>query len=166
MSEKKLTAESLINDIVSFVGLSSETPTEKPEATEEKKESVEMAIEIPDGEYVGPNVTITVVEGALGYMESEEATEETEAETEEEAELKSEESTEANLEANEPKKDEALETALSEVEKLKAEVAKLSEAKPLTAAPKAPKKEEKIDLNSLSPRDRVMATIANIKKRK
>ena len=165
MSEKKLTAESLINDIVSFVGLSSETPTEKPEATEEKKESVEMAIEIPDGEYVGPNGTITVVEGALGYMESE-GTEEPEEEMEEEAELKTEESTEANLEANEPKKDEALETALSEVEKLKAEVAKLSEAKPLTAAPKAPKKEEKIDLNSLSPRDRVMATIANIKKRK
>jgi hypothetical protein len=168
MSETKLEAKEVVTAIekaARFLGLSSDAP--ETETTEEKKEAVEMAIEIPDGEYTLEGVgTITVVEGALGFMpaESEEAPEEEEASSEEEL---SKEVEKAELKEDTPKESEELKAALAKVEKLEAEVTKLSEAKPLNAAPKKSESEKpKIDLSRMSPQDRVMATIANIKKKK
>lgn len=138
MSEKNLSAEKLVSDMATFLGLKSEAK----EVETETKEAVDMASVLEDGDYELADGRTIVISGGdvTEVIPAPEAEEEAPAEEEAKAEtpeLEKETATEEKAELKEESKEDGkLTEALSEVEKLKAEVAKLSEAKPLTAAPK------------------------------
>jgi len=143
---KENTAESLLKDVASYLGLSkTETVEETVEMAEETKEEVKeetevkFASELAEGEYELKDGTMFRID-AEGNVVDVQAPSEEEAETEE---------AEKDVEDMEAKENLAkLSAATKEIEDLKTKVTELSATKPISNAPQKGAKQEPIQLTS------------------
>jgi hypothetical protein len=133
---KENTAESLLKDVASYLGLSkTETVEETVEMAEETKEEVKeetevkFASELAEGEYELKDGTMFRID-AEGNVVDVQAPSEEEAETEEADKEAEDMGAKENLEESK-----LSEETTKELEELKAQVAELSATKPISNAP-------------------------------
>jgi hypothetical protein len=144
---KENTAESLLKDVASYLGLSkTETVEETVEMAEETKEEVKeeaevkFASELAEGEY-------ELKDGTMFRIDSEGNVVDVQAPSEEEAETEEASKDNEDMEAKENLA--KLSAATKEIEDLKTKVTELSAAKPISNAPSKGAKQEPIQLNSV-----------------
>jgi hypothetical protein len=154
--KKEKKASEILKDLNTF--LFGETKKEEQKSTEEKKD-VKLESVLEDGEYELADGRMIIIEGGnVTEVRPAPEAEETEAEAEDLGKHEDEEEEDKQKLAAQTKED----LQLKAIEELKAEVVKLSLAKPLNNAPakKAPK--ELIEItSSMTYLQRVQAGIAN-----